>query len=205
MDNLAKKIKKYTYADIIKKDDNSHYEIIDGNLFVMESPSIRHQLLAGELNRQFLNYFFDKRCKVFCAPTDVVISKKKKINEIKTVVIPDLFVVCDLNKIETNYVKGAPDFILEILSPSTTTKDTFHKFNLYGKIGVREYWIVNPKEKVVLPYRLNDKKVFELEKIYDFTEEIPSYIFKELKINIKEFFKQNENLLKEEEEEYEYE
>ena len=56
MDNLAKKIKKYTYADIIKKDDNSHYEIIDGNLFVMESPSIRHQLLAGELNRQFLNY-----------------------------------------------------------------------------------------------------------------------------------------------------
>lgn len=204
MENLAYENKKYTYEDLekITQDENQRYEIINGDLFVMQSPLGRHQLVLGEIYRQMSNFLVGKKCKPFIAPFDVVLSKSKKSNEIYNVVQPDIFVLCDLNKYEGTKVFGAPDLVIEIVSPGTKTNDRLRKFNLYQTFGVKEYWIVDLIENSICPYVLNEKNIFELPYMYELTESIKVKILPGLTISLKEFLKENENLLKEDEEEY---
>lgn len=204
MENLAYDNKKYSYEDLEKLPDDERYEIIDGNLFIMESPDGRHQLLLGELHLQIGNYLRDKKCTVFLAPFDVALSKSKKKNEIYNVVQPDIMVLCDMNKYEGRYIFGGPDFVIEIVSPFNKSHDYVKKLKLYQEYGVKEYWIVDYKEHVILPYILNEKGVYELPKIYELDEEIKVHTLKGLTISLKKFLEENANLLKEEEEEEEY-
>lgn len=205
MNNLAYENKKYTYEDLEKLPQDERYEIINGDLFVMESPHGRHQLVLGELFGQIRQFLQGKKCTAFISPFDVVLSKSRKKNEIYNVVQPDLFVLCDMDKYEGTKVFGGPDFVIEIASPSNRSHDYYRKLNLYQEYGVKEYWIVDIIEKSIHPYVLNEKSVYELSKVYGLDEEIKVKTLKGLTISLKDFLEQNVDILKEDEEEYKFE
>lgn len=202
-ENTAKKLnteeKKYTYADLLEMDDDNRYEIIDGKLYLMSSPKIKHQVLAGEIYAQLGAFLRGKKCKPFIAPLDVSFSKSRQNDEIYNVVQPDVFVVCDNEKIDDKKIFGAPSFILEILSPSTSRKDKLEKMNLYQKYGVKEYWILDPTDMIVTPYILDEQGFYKVEQVYDLAREmVPIKILENCKIDMREFIKENSELMDDE-------
>jgi len=154
MSNLAEE-RRYTYADYITWDSKIRYELINGVAYAMASPSRLHQEVLGELHFKLKQFLQGKPCKVFVAPFDVRLNANSFDD---TVVQPDILVVCDKSKLDGKSVKGAPDMIIEILSPSNSRHDTVTKLKLYRKVGVREYWIVDPLEKTVQVYILEHGK-----------------------------------------------
>ena len=145
---------KYTVDDYYKLPDGVRKELIDGEFYDMASPTVIHQEIA-------LSFFFDVQsfinsnkgpCRVYAAPIDVQIDKDDD-----TMVIPDAFILCDQDKNLNKKIFGAPDFILEVLSPSTRNKDMTVKLTKYRMAGVREYWIIDPKKRVLLKYNFMDE------------------------------------------------
>lgn len=156
---LPKKDKTYTLADLMTWDSEDRYELIDGVPYLMSpGPAQNHQEISVELTIQLGTYLRGKTCKVFSAPFDVRLFERQgdRPENVRTVVQPDLFVVCDPEKLDGKGCKGAPDLIIEILSPSSHNRDWLTKFNLYAKAGVREYWIVNPNDKVIQTFLLEN-------------------------------------------------
>lgn len=194
MDNLARNIERYSYQDLLDMDDENRYEIIDGELYLMSSPSVIHQMLVGEIYFQIRSYLQGKKCKVFVSPLDVRFSKEKDFKKIWDVVEPDIMVVCDQDKIDEKGIAGAPDVLIEVLSPSTRRRDKLQKFNLYQQKGVKEYWWVDPEEMVVYPYVLNKEGIYTLAKIYALEEPIKIQQLKNCTINLKDFIEENKNL-----------
>jgi len=143
---LPKYEKRYTYSDYIQWDDDERWELIDGVPYLMSAPNRRHQEISGNLYTQLRNFLKGKPCKVYYAPFDVRLNADTFDN---TVVQPDIVVVCDSSKLDKRGCNGAPDFILEILSPSTARYDRIIKLEAYRRAGVREYWIVDPDTKTV--------------------------------------------------------
>ncbi|WP_025270319.1 Uma2 family endonuclease [Hippea sp. KM1] len=144
--------RKYTYEDYKNWPDDERWEIIDGVAYNMSpAPKVKHQKISGNLYFELKKALRDKKshCDLFSAPTDVVLDET-------SVVQPDIFVVCDKNKITEDNIKGAPDLIIEIVSPSTAYKDTKIKKDLYEKFGVKEYIIVFPDLFLVERYVLKD-------------------------------------------------
>jgi len=145
--------KWFTYADYESWDDLDsngnpiRYELIDGIAYLMSAPSTEHQSISSELHRQLANFLKGKSCRVFAAPYDVCLNSLG--DEDDTVVQPDLLVVCDESKIDKKRCNGAPDMVIEILSPSTSKRDLFIKLERYRNAGVREYWIVDPDTQAV--------------------------------------------------------
>ena len=139
--------KRYTYADYESWDDDIRYELIDGIAYMMAAPTAAHQSILGELYRQLANYLKGKSCKVFLAPFDVCLSGLG--DEDDTVVQPDVLVICEVSRLDKKRCNGAPDMVIEILSPSTSKRDLFIKLKKYQNAGVREYWIVDPDSKSV--------------------------------------------------------
>lgn len=152
------KERRYSYADLLAWDDDTRYELYDGQPRALASPSDVHQRICMEISRQLANYLVGKRCKVFPAPFDVRLFEEKgdRPEDVDTVLQPDLLVVCDQNKVDRHGVHGAPDLVVEVLSPGTAQYDRLIKFNLYRRAGVREYWIVDPDTKMVQVFRLED-------------------------------------------------
>ena len=150
----------YSYADLLAWDDNTRYELYDGQPVALASPTDVHQMISGELFRQLANYLVGKRCKVFSAPFDVRLFEKQgdSPENVDTVLQPDIMVVCDPNKADQRGVHGAPDLIIEILSLATAQYDRLVKFNLYRRAGVREYWIIDSTSRVVSTYTLENGK-----------------------------------------------
>jgi len=153
-----KPAERYTYADYASWDDDNRYELIDGEVFMMSAPSVEHQGISGELFRQIANYLVGKKCRVFAAPFDVCLSGKG--DEDDTVVQPDILVICDKTKLDKQKCNGAPDMIIEVLSPSITKHDKLIKFNKYKQAGVREYWIADPVDKSVVVHILENGRYF---------------------------------------------
>ncbi|MFP3040424.1 Uma2 family endonuclease [Treponema primitia] len=156
----------FTYADYRQWElaEGERYELIDGVAYAMGAPNdahamagpdTEHQLISGELFRQIANYLHGKPCKVFSAPFDVRLFYQEDETDI-TVVQPDISVICDAKKIGTEGCRGAPNLVIEILSPSNTGEESVKKFNLYLEAGVQEYWIVSPKSKTVQVNILED-------------------------------------------------
>ena len=138
----------YTYADYASWGEDARYELIDGIVYSMApGASESHQHASGGLFAQFYAYLQDKPCKVFHPPFDVCLHAEG--DDDKTVVQPDLFVVCDKSKLDGKRCNGAPDLVIEILSPSSASRDNLLKFNMYMQAGVREYWIVDTHDKIV--------------------------------------------------------
>jgi Uma2 family endonuclease len=116
-------------------------EVTDGEVFMMAAPTNAHQMIVLDIGSQFRNQLRGKRCRPFIAPADVELPSVEEKGV--TIVQPDVFIVCDPKKINLDgHTVGAPDFVLEVLSPSTRTRDLFVKSYLYGKAGVKEYWII---------------------------------------------------------------
>jgi len=135
----------YTYDDYCTWDDDVRYELIYGVAFVLEAPSVRHQEVSVEFTTIIKTFLKGKQCKVFHAPIDV----KPFPNKNNVVLQPDLLVVCDKSKIDSKFIVGAPDIVIEILSPSTASKDRLVKYNIYMDAGVKEYWIVDADLNIV--------------------------------------------------------
>lgn len=148
----------YTFADCLDWDENERIELIYGEAFMMAPPLTVHQDISGELFAQIHAYLKGKNCKVYQAPFGVRLFEKEgdRPTDVDTMVEPDISVICDRTKIDKRGCKGAPDLIIEILSPSTSRHDRFVKFNLYQRAGVREYWIVDPSEQSVQVFLLED-------------------------------------------------
>lgn len=142
---------RYTFADILSWDKDERIEIINGKIFMMAAPSRIHQEISGELFRQFANFLEGKQCKVYPAPFGVRLFEQEgdDIKDVDTLVEPDITVVYDRSKLDKYGCKGAPDVVIEVLSPSSLRYDRLIKLNLYQQAGVREYWIVDPENRAV--------------------------------------------------------
>ena len=157
MGPLARQLEeRFTYGDYLKWDDDERWELIDGVPYNMSpAPKVAHQRLVAQLVRHFANYLDGKPCQVFPAPFDVRLPEAGEADVVvATVVQPDVTVICDKNKLDDAGCRGAPDLIIEILSPSTASKDLKVKFERYERAGVREYWVVEPEGKTVQIFML---------------------------------------------------
>ena len=148
---------RYTFADALTWEEE-HFEIIEGEAYMMAPPLRVHQKIGGQLFRQISNYLDGKRCEVYPAPFAVRLFEEAedRPEDVDTMVEPDITVVCDPEKLDKYGCRGAPDLIMEILSPSTRRHDLVVKYRLYQRAGVREYWIVDPETKTVQVYHLED-------------------------------------------------
>lgn len=148
---LPAKKERYTFADVLTWDEGERVEIINGEAFMMAPPSSYHQEISMELARQLANFLEGKKCKVYPAPFGVRLFERDgdSPEDVDTMVEPDISVVCDRSKIDKHGCKGAPDLVVEILSPSSLRHDRLVKLDLYQRAGVREYWIVDPEHKTV--------------------------------------------------------
>lgn len=160
---------RYTFADMLAWPDNERAELIDGEPVMMApAPSRGHQRISFEMCRQFGNYLEGKRCQAYSAPFDVRLFEKDgdTPEDVDTVVEPDIIIVCDPSKLDDHGCKGAPDMVVEILSPSTQRHDRLVKLGLYQRAGVREYWIVSPEEQTVQVFLYKDGSLLPHE-VYD--------------------------------------
>ena len=190
MGNLAEGMQKeYSYKDYVELPSDKRYEIIEGILYAMiPAPAIQHQRVSGRLYSEIANYIKGKNCEVFNAPCDVLLLDKNEAEEdIKTVVQPDIFVVYDNSKITEKYCLGAPDFIIEIASPSSPSMDYVKKLVLYEKYKVREYWIVNYIRKEILAYRLQQNEEYGEAEVYR-DGEISVVFFADMIIKLDDIF-----------------
>ncbi|TAE27340.1 MAG: Uma2 family endonuclease [Cytophagales bacterium] len=180
----------YTYADYLKWRFDEQVELIKGKIYLMSpAPKRMHQSASKRLSSILFNYFEEKRCEVYDAPFDVrlPIPNPKKSGQIHTVVQPDICVICDLSKLDDDGCLGAPDLIVEITSPRTAKKDFNEKFLLYEEAGVREYWIVQPKEKAINVYVLENGE-YQLVDVYE-SGDIPCQIYPDLIVSHERVFR----------------
>ena len=192
---LAKKHdKKYTYSDYLTWPEDMRYEIIDGTIHDMTpAPSRKHQAVSRNLVLQLHNYFRDRPCEVYYAPFDVRLPRgKENDSDIDTVVQPDISVICDKKKLDEAGCRGAPDFIIEIQSPSTAAKDLREKLDLYEKHGVKEYWVVSPEQEIVMSFTLSSRKRYGKPAVFTKEETARSDIFAGLLVNLGEVFASEE-------------
>jgi Uma2 family endonuclease len=172
---------KYTYAQYRSWPEDERWEIIDGEAYAMTpAPNLRHQTVVMNLTGHFFNFFKNKQCKPFVAPTDVVL-------DAFNIVQPDLLVVCDRDKMTNANIQGAPDLVVEVLSPSTNLKDRREKKALYERFGVREYLLVYSDDALVERYSLTEGK-YAAPDILNWDERIRSTSFPELEIDLWEIF-----------------
>ena len=137
----------YTIADYLALPDEQRVELIDGVFYDMGAPTTPHQLIGGEVYALFLDFLLKKKgsCIPFVSPVDVQLDRDDR-----TMVQPDVCIVCDRSKINRQRICGAPDFVMEVFSPSTKMKDILIKWKKYQEAGVKEYWMVDPEQKMVI-------------------------------------------------------
>ena len=166
--------KHYTYADYLQWPDDARYELIDGEALLMSpAPLVEHQEVAGEVYYQLRNQLDGQPCRPYIAPVDVRLPRADEADAaIDTVVQPDVLVVCDPHKIDRRGVRGAPDWVLEVLSPSTAAHDQIAKRRTYERAGVREYWLVHPGDRTLTVYVL-DNGQYGRPEIYELKDETP--------------------------------
>jgi Uma2 family endonuclease len=169
-------------------------ELIRGKIFKMSpAPTPQHQKISLAIGSIFYRKLKKTNCQAFPAPFDVrlPVRNRKKDNEITTVVQPDLCIICDESKIDSKGCLGAPDLIVEILSPGNSAKDVKLKFDVYEKAGVREYWIIYPVEETVAVFVLSEKGTYTGATLYAGKDTIQSQAVPGLTVTIKEIFSKN--------------
>lgn len=179
----ASKKKTYTYDDYVKLDDNKRYELIGGELIMTPSPDFCHQTILYKLTNLIGNFVDQNNIGILrFAPLDVCLDEFN-------VVQPDILFISNKRKniIKEKCIKGVPDLVIEVLSESSLQKDKIEKKELYERFRVREYWIVDPKNRAVEIYILKDNK-YTLWKIFHGRDVVISRVIKRLKISLKEIF-----------------
>ncbi|MBO9615485.1 MAG: Uma2 family endonuclease [Dyadobacter sp.] len=183
--------KQYTYADYLKWQFQERLELIKGYIYKMSpAPSRRHQDIVWNLNVAIGNHIKGYPCKAYSAPFDVrlPIKDKKSNQEITTVLQPDICVICDLTKLDDRGCLGAPDLVIEVLSPGNTQREMSQKFNAYEESGVREYWVVYPEYGHVNIFLLDGDRRFVGQHPKVNGEILRSVVFPDLEINLSEVF-----------------
>ncbi|WP_462245012.1 Uma2 family endonuclease [Ferruginibacter sp.] len=187
----------FTYADYLTWNFKERIELIRGKIFKMSpAPSFNHQKIQANIFVAFYNFLNGKPCITVTSPIDVRLKgkpfRKKKLrdDEITTVVQPDIIVVCDEDKLKDNRsVDGAPDLIVEVLSPGNTRTETKYKFDLYEENGVLEYWVVYPEYKQIHVFLLDVNEQYGKPIIYEANENITSLVLKGISIPTNDIFK----------------
>ena len=176
-------IRTYTEEDYYNLPEDIRAELVNGQLYYMAAPSRIHQKILNFLNTEINLYIRSKKgsCEVYPAPFAV----RLFADEDMCVVEPDISVICDLDKLTDRGCTGAPDWVIEIVSPSTSSHDYVRKLNLYMDAGVREYWIVDPQKTSVYVYHLEETK-FETA-AYTFRDRIKANIYDDLWIDFHGF------------------
>ena len=189
--NLALKLEeRYTYKDYVTWNDNQYWELIDGVAYQMTPPTTKHQRISGNIFSDFHIYLRGKTCEVFHQPFGVRLPLENEPDEfIKDAILPDIVVVCDKKKLDDAGCRGAPDLIVEILSPSTKKRDLKEKRKLYEKAGVKEYWIVDPYNNYIQMYKLENNK-YGIADVYTEEDKIRAGIFPDLEIDLSFVFKE---------------
>ncbi len=179
----------YTYADYLTWQFEEMVELIKGKLFKMSpAPNLNHQIVSSNLIDIISVYFSGKTCKWLHAPFDVRFpTKDGKATD--TVVQPDICVVCDLKKLDKQGCKGAPDLVIEILSPGNTQKEMNDKFRLYEGAGVKEYWLVHPEDTWLVIYHLGGENKYICSKHFTPSDGIiQSTLFHDLNVDLQKVF-----------------
>ncbi|MCB9289459.1 MAG: Uma2 family endonuclease [Lewinellaceae bacterium] len=184
--------KIYTYADYLTWTFEETVELIKGKIFKMSpAPNTYHQEISCNMILKIGYFLGKKECKVFHAPFDVRLPLppgRVKDEEIQTVVQPDISIICDLSKLDAKGCLGAPDWIIEIASPSTSKKDRKDKFEVYEHSGVKEYWMVFPEEQYVLAYALNEEGKYIGRPPFNKEDKISPVLFPNLVIDLQDIF-----------------
>ena len=175
----------YSYADYLVWKIKERVELLKGKIIEMSVPSPIHQEISGNLQGALFVFLKNSKCKLYTAPFDVRFPQKGE-SQVYTVVQPDLCVVCDFEKIDSKGCVGAPDLVVEILSPGNSKKEMKSKFALYQEEGVREYWVVDPERELVFVYVAENKKFRPTIPIAD--DYVCSTIFPDFKIHTADIF-----------------
>ncbi len=185
---------EYTYADYLSWDDQGRWELINGEAWDMSpAPSRSHQRVLVRLLHIVFGHLKDSGCEVYAAPFDVRLPEADHADDhaVTTVVQPDISVICDREKLDERGCVGAPDLVVEILSPSTAAKDLKIKRSLYEKNGVREYWLFHPLDRTVMVYRLGQDGQYGKAEIFDRNDLLGSPLFDGLEILLTEIFQED--------------
>lgn len=174
--DAARQANDHTIDEIYNLPDGQRAELIDGELYIMAAPGTKHQRLVMALSNSIYNYIRQRggACEVFPAPFAVFLNADNEIY-----VEPDVSVVCDKSKLTDKGCDGAPDWIIEVVSPSSRAMDYYRKLISYQKAGVREYWIADPEKKRVIVYDFAHEEVYD----YAFSDKVKSMIFNDFAID----------------------
>src|SRR5665647_1795156 len=187
LDYFAGEQPSMTYEEFCILTENSElrYELIDGEVYLLASPNFKHQVAIDEIHVAFHLFFEGKKCRALTSPFDVTLYKSKEnIN----VVQPDIIVICDTDKVDAKgKYKGVPTLVVEVLSPSTWTKDMNKKFELFRMTGVREYWMVDIDKKEICVYKFEGNNVVDY-KVFANGETAESSVFDGLKVDLHKVF-----------------
>ncbi|GGI25007.1 Uma2 family endonuclease [Pedobacter mendelii] len=180
----------YSYANYLNWLFEERVELIKGKIFKMSpAPSRVHQEIAMNLLKPFLNFLDGKLFKVYSAPFDVRFPKESKEDAaVFTVLQPDICVVCDKSKLDYRGCIGAPDIVVEILSPGNTKMELLNKYKVYEEFGVKEYWVVSQGDQSILIYTLNDFGKFQPSKIFTLSEKITSTVLPGFELALDDVF-----------------
>ena len=178
----------YTYKDYAQWPEEERWELIDGIAYAQATPTRDHQRISRELLFYLTAFFRGQDCEPFHAPFSVVLPEKnQQRQDARTVVEPDLVVICDQSRLHKHGYEGSPELIIEILSPSTSSKDMITKRLLYERHGVKEYWIVDPVHRIVTAYRLEGAKFTAFEH-FSHKDTLTTSLFPGLAINLSQVF-----------------
>jgi len=183
----------YSYADYLTWQLQETVELIKGKIMAMSpAPNVRHQSISRNILVDIANFLHKKPCKVFHAPFDVKLYDRRKSlltdQEAFSVVQPDLCVICDPGKLTQQGCDGAPDWIIEVLSPGNSKKEVRLKYDLYQESSVTEYWLVIPYEQIVQQFVLDDNGIYQLRALYPGDEIAIPYLFPDLQIDLNDVF-----------------
>ena len=188
---LPNKDKVYTYKDYLTFPNDERIEIIEGKLYNMSlAPARIHQKLISDISYELQHYIKSNNweCEVYVAPFDVILKNddEEAINS-KSVIQPDISVICDKNKLTDSGCTGSPDMIIEIVSPSNSSHDYITKLNLYQKYKVKEYWIIDTRVKKIYVYKLGENGFYDLINSYTFKDKVKVNIYDDLEIDFSTF------------------
>lgn len=177
--------KKISYAEYLTWPNEPRYEIIDGRPYLQAAPSRQLQRIVTQLTGELYLFLKGKACEVYTAPFDVRLSATEDEQEY-VVVQPDISIICDEKKLDDKGCKGAPDLIIEVLSPTTWKRDRIEKLNQYQKHGVKEYLLIYPNEKILEQYILGEKNSYGIPSIYHVDDIFNSHTFPDFRMAINE-------------------
>jgi Uma2 family endonuclease len=182
----------YSYADYLTWKFEQAVELIKGRILPMAAPSRKHQRISWQLTVKVDSAFKNKQCRAFAAPFDVRLFDKTKSvkanKDVYTVVQPDMCIICELSKLDDNGCQGAPDMVIEILSPGNSKKEMRIKKSLYEENQIQEYWIVDPERETIYQFVLNEHNLYDAPTYYVSGEIAQCAIFNELLVPLDEVF-----------------